>query len=1160
MKKLTKTLLMAALAVGFSWNNAQAYSITNLQVDHLNNPQALDREQPRFSWQMQADEGESNLSQKSYQITVRNSQNKVIWDSGRVNDGRSVDRIYSGSKLAAGETYSWTVTVWDSNGVKKQSTSNFSIGLNPDRIGEDGWSNAQWIGADLKNLPLDAQSLTVFRIACDIQIANGSNHAGILFGGNDQRLMNRNQNTSGNAARLGESYVRVDLDGSNPSEVAIKVYRSCYTPQDGKDTLIGQVAVPSDLINARNLHAKHHIDVESVYGVLNFVVDGRPLEAPNVDPWSKGINANPYGVSGGSTAYPVVGDVGFAVDKGQRVTFSNFTIRNFRTPENNLYEKLEAVSFDGATEVRSLQDPSHDAMPMLRREFNLAKKVQSAKLYVAARGIYEINLNGKRVGEDFFAPGFTQYNNTQLYQAYDVTNMLQKGANAIGIQLAEGWWSGAITFQGQNWNYYGDRQSVLLKLVVNYKGGSQEIITSQPNEWKVLTTGPVKLGSIYQGQTYDAVRAKELEGWDRAGFDDSDWQNAKVISLEGTTAPGKWHEFLTDRDYNQDFSNINLVAQNGSEVKQSEILAAKSLTEVRPGVYLYDMGQNFAGVPRLTITNGRNGQKITLRFAEVLYPDGPNKGMVMLENLRAAMVRDIHILRGGTEIIEPHFTWHGYRYIEISGLDNPLPLSSVQGVVLSSIPKDTVSYETSNPDVNRLEQNIRWSAKANFFAIPTDCPQRNERMGWSGDLAVFANTAVYLADSDNFLRQHMQTLRDLQAEDGRFTDTAPMGVGAGGFIWGSVGVVVPWEMYLQYGDSAVLAEHYDSMARYMDYMAACEQSDGLLNEPKGLPGLGDWLSPQYNQSEAQPLWNAYEVKNLYIMMKTAEVLGKSSDSRKWRSRYENRKANYLKKFFAPNGYGLKSDGSQMDIQAAYAVPLGLGHVVDSNRATILSQRLAESVRRNTNTDDQNITRPSYSLMTGFIGTSAISHALSNNGYNNEAYRLLTNNQYPSWLYPVQNGATTIWERLDSYTKENGFGGNNSMNSFNHYSFGAVGAWLFDTSLGIARDEENPGFKHFYLKPMPDFGGNRTYSDTGNNLTFARGHYDSVYGRIESSWERMNSGWYRYKFTVPANTTATVILPIIGGCKVLQNGQAINYSGELTVGSGSYTFDVISVGE
>lgn len=1150
MKKLTKTLLASAIALGMSWSTAYAYTLTNLEVDHMSNPQAIDREQPRFSWQMKADEGETNLAQEFYQIVVTDSKGKIVWDSKRVKDGRSVDWSYAGSKLKAGETYNWRVTVWDSKGVKKQDSSTFTVGLNPDRIGEDGWSGAQWIGADFKTLPLDAQSLTVFRIACDIQIAQGSSRAGILFGGNDQRLMNANQNTSGNAAAKDKSYVRVELDGSNPSAVALKVYRSGYVLDDGMDKFIGEVAIPADVINASNLHAKHHIDIESVYGVLNFSVDGKFLEAPNVDPWSKGINANPYGVSGGSTAYPVVGDLGFALDAGQQATFSNFTVRNFRTPQANLYEELSAVNLSGgANGLRQLKDPSHDAMPMLRREFNLKKNPASAKLYVAARGMYELSLNGQRVGEDFFAPGFTQYNKTQLYQAYDVTNLLQKGDNAIGAQLAEGWWSGAITFQGQNWNYYGDRQSLLLKLVVTYKDGSQEVITSQPDEWKVLTDGALKLGSIYQGQTYDAIRAQELEGWDNVGFNDSAWTAAKVIPLEGTTAPGKWHEFLTDRDYNQDFSNINLVAQNGSEVKEAEILTAQSLTEVRPGVYLYDMGQNFAGVPRLLVTNGRKGQKITLRFAEVLYPDGPLKGMIMIENLRAAMVRDLFTLRGGTEIIEPHFTWHGYRYIEISGLDNPLPLSSVQGVVLSSIPQDTAAYETSNAAVNRLEQNVRWSAKANFFAIPTDCPQRNERMGWSGDLAVFANTAVYLANSDNFLRQHMQTLRDLQADDGRFTDTAPMGVGAGGFIWGSVGVVVPWELYLQYGDTATLAEHYDAMAAYMDYMAACQTSDGLLNEPKGLPGLGDWLSPQFGQSEAQPLWNAYEVNNLYIMMKTAEILGKSADASKWRKRYESRRAHYAKRFFDAEGYALKSDGSRMDLQTAYAVPLALYNVVDSSKAKVLSQRLADTVKRSGNVDDKGVQRPAYSLMTGFIGTAAISHALSNNGYENEAYRLLTNDQYPSWLYPVNNGATTIWERLDSFTKENGFGGNNSMNSFNHYSFGAVGAWMFDSSLGIARDENNPGFKHFYLKPMPDFDG---------DMNFARGHYDSVYGRIESGWERMNKGWYRYKFTVPANTTATVILPIIKGCKVLQNGKPINYDGKLTIGSGSYTFDVITV--
>lgn len=514
-KKLTRTILMASLALGMSWNVANAYSLTNLQVDRMTEPQALDRENPRFSWQMQADEGETNLLQEYYQIVVTDKKGKKVWDSGKVKDGRSVDLMYNGAKLKAGEDYKWNVTVWNNKGAKKTAASSFSVGLNPDRIGEDGWSNAQWIGADFKTLPLDAQSLTVFRIACDIQISRGSNHAGILFGGNDQRLMNENQNTSGNAAAQDKSYVRVDIDGSNPAQAELKVYRSNYVPEDGMDKLIGKIAIPSNVINASNLHSKHHLDVESVYGVLNFRIDGTSLDAPNVDPWSKGINANPYGVSGGSTAYPVVGDVGYAVDAGQSATFSNFTVRNFRTPEANLYEKLDALTLNGQSAgVKSLSDPSHDAMPMLRHEFTTGKKnIQSAKVYVAARGMYELYLNGKKVGEDFFAPGFTQYNQTQLYQAYDVTELLNKGENVIGAQLAEGWWSGAITFQGPNWNYYGDRQSMLLKLVVNYKDGTQEIITSQPDSWKVLTDGPVKLGSIYQGQTYDSIRAENLKGW-----------------------------------------------------------------------------------------------------------------------------------------------------------------------------------------------------------------------------------------------------------------------------------------------------------------------------------------------------------------------------------------------------------------------------------------------------------------------------------------------------------------------------------------------------------------------------------------------------------------------------------------------------------------------
>ena len=1143
-------LLAALAAVGVQFVNgttAEAFALDKLAVDHLENPQAIDNLQPRFSWQMLADKGERNVEQAFYQLIVRDMQGEILWDSGKVADGHAVDIAYQGRNLAAGQDYLWEVKVWDKNGQLREKSARFAVGLNPDRKGEGEWSGAKWIGSSEKTLPLESQSLTVFRLACDMELGQTAEKASLVFGANDQRLLDKNFNMAGTAAEKDKSYFRAEFDCSalkSGGEAKINFYRHGYVKGDNDTSPIGCIVIPAGIVHRDNYQQKHNIEISSMYGILAASVDGQELPVKELDPWSKGINGNPFGMSGGANAFPALADIGYAVPDGQKAKLSHLTVKNFRQPFAPLYEDGQALELTG--QMR-LVNPSHGAMPMLRTEFKTkAKKIKQARLYATARGIYEIFINGRQVSDDYFAPGFTQYNKTQLYQAYDVTNLLQAGRpNVIGAQLAEGWWSGAITFQGANWNYFGDRQSLRAKLLLVYEDGTQESITTQPDNWQYYADGPVKLGSLFQGQVQDGIKAVALRGWDKPGYDAarSGWKPAAEISLAGTTATGKWHEFLTDRDYEQQFTDIDFVAQSGSEVKaaRQHELIAKSVQEVRPGVFVYDMGQNFAGVPEIDLI-GQKGRKVTLRYAEVTYPDGENKDMLMVENLRAAMVRDTFILRGGRETISPHFTFHGYRYLEITGLDEALPLKAVRGKVLTSVPQDTAAYHTSNDAVNRLFQNIQWSTRANFLAIPTDCPQRNERMGWSGDLNVFGNTAVYLADSDSFLRQHMLALRDTQAADGRFTDTAPLGHGAGGFIWGSVGVQIPWQLYLQYGDTAVLAEHYDAMKAYVDYMLACEQPDGLYKEAKGLPGLGDWLGPENSRNEPQYLWQAYGVSNLEILWRTAEKLGKTSDAAKYHVLYERRKAYFNDKFLTADGKALNSTGGSMDTQTAYAVPLALDVVSKDKKGKVAGNLLQTIIRPNV--DDWQKTRPAYSLMTGFIGTAAISHALSETGSAVAAYRLLQNDQYPSWLYPVKNGATTIWERLDSYTKERGFGGNNSMNSFNHYSFGAVGAWLLDSSLGIRRDEQNPGFKHFFLCPEVDESG---------QMTEASGHYDSVYGRIESSWQKTAAG-YKYSFVVPANTTATVKLPKPAQ-QLLCNGREMSWQENIEVGSGKYEFEV-----
>jgi alpha-L-rhamnosidase len=470
-------------------------------------------------------------------------------------------------------------------------------------------------------------------------------------------------------------------------------------------------------------------------------------------------------------------------------------------------------------------------------------------------------------------------------------------------------------------------------------------------------------------------------------------------------------------------------------------------------------------------------------------------------------------------------------------MKDPLPLEAVQGIAISSVLNLTADYKTSNEKVNQLWSNLVWSNIDNFLSIPTDCPQRNERMGWSGDISVFSRTATYVSNSAPFLRRHMLAMRDVQKASGRFTDVAPVGGGFGGILWGSAGITVPWEVYRQYNDIMLLEEHYDAMVDYIEYLeTTIDKETGITNDAQ----LGDWLGPQNRQLGTQFLTTAYHVYDLWIMNQVAELLGKKEDAARFAEMHDKRKAYFNKTYINEDGKtmglvggpwefmsppGAKSELKEADTQTSYAVGLALGAFSDENIPQ-MAHNLAKAVRRR-NVDDDGVVRPEYSLMTGFIGTAWISKALSDNGYSDVAYQLLQNNQYPSWLYAIDQGATSIWERLNGYTVENGFGGNNSMNSFNHYSFGAVGQWMLAYSLGIQRDE--PGFQKFILQPEPDPGG---------EMKWAEGWYDCMYGRIYSRWESRDNQLV-YEATVPSNTTATLYLPASSENDVRENGHPVN---------------------
>jgi alpha-L-rhamnosidase len=1212
MAVLSTALLAAAVLTpaGASaappWSAVRAAAgarIEGLTTEYASTPLGIDAAAPRFGWRMTAPAGARGLAQTAWRVVVKDPAGKTVWDSGKTAGSGSIGIVYAGGPLRPATRYTWNVSVWDKAGSEMGASSWFETGLmNPDPA-LPAWEGAAWIGGGDDDLVLYAPYLPAYLIRFDLAIREGSARAGFILGANDSRLMDENKNIYRIRSPRDGSYIEVELDvagadGSESGRARLNVYRAGYAAKDDPRRPLGSFAVRKDVINAANRFAAHAVEIRGLYGDLTLALDGRSDFFEDEEPAAPAagapvpgrprspaatIHVNPLGQGTDLIPFGMLCEIGFSARAGQEASFSNLRISNVRQPGKTLFrEDLAGASYDGlfrgpAKDPDSglkveggayrisggragsfvAADPSRNSMPMLRTGFAAADKtIRSARLFITARGVYEAWMNGRRVGDDWYNPGLTQYNKTQMYQTYDVTSLVVPGANVLGALLGEGWWSGQMSFT-TSWNYFGDRPSLLAKLVIEYQDGGRDVVVTGERDWRLFGGGPVVYGSLQQGEVYDAEKESAVAGWSEAGYDDRAWKRASRVDLAGSAFPGF------------DYGRLAVLGQIGGNAGLFETLTAQSVKEVRPGVFVYDMGQNLVGVPSIAFADGQAGRRVTLRFAEMLTPDlkesGPNVGMIMTENYRAALCQDVYVMKDGPQVFQPRFTSRGYQYVEITGLPEALPLEAVKGLALSSIRELSAAYESSHPKVNRLWSNLVWSNVDNFLSIPTDCPQRNERMGWGGDISVFSRTATYVSQAGPFLRRHLLALRDMQEPSGKFTDIAPVGNGFGGALWGSAGITVAWEAYQQYGDLELLREHYPAMKAYMDYLdKSIRPETGLVSDA----ALGDWLGPQNDRLGSDFLVTAYHVFDLDIMARTAKLLGRADDEAKLLGRRDERKAFFNRTFIGPDkkalGYfraGSGRDGKPAtpagfrtaDTQTAYAVGLALGAFSDEN-IPFMTANLKAAVERE-NPDDGGVLRPPYSLMTGFIGTAWISQALSEAGMSGLAYRLLMNETYPSWLYPINQGATSIWERLNGYTIENGFGGFNGMNSFNHYSFGAVGQWMMAYSLGIRRDE--PGFGRFLLAPEPDPTG---------MMTWAKGHYESLYGTIRSAW-RLENGRLTYEAEIPPNTTATLSLPASAAEKVREGGQPAakasgvsflkheNGKAVFRLSSGSYLFQV-----
>ena len=722
--------------------------------------------------------------------------------------------------------------------------------------------------------------------------------------------------------------------------------------------------------------------------------------------------------------------------------------------------------------------------------------MKKARLYITARGIYDCMINGEQITERLLAPGLTQYDKRMNYQTYDITTFLKKGKNGIGVTLASGWWSEAQTYQLKNFNYFGDKEALLAKIEAVYVDGTTQIIVTDPDTWKYYGEGPYRYAGFFAGEIFDARLKSIYANYSAPFFDDHEWRKPEVIepaSIEQTG--GEFGQAWPALDY----KNMQLEGSYDAPVYVVEERSAVTVTEVEKGVYIYDLQQEMAGVPRICLRE-ECGTKVTIRYAEVLYPNlpesGENVGKMMLENYRDATSTDVYICSGeGREIFQPKFTFHGYRYIEISGVKNPPKPEAVVSLQYSSVKQFDGEFESSNALLNRFAENVFWSQKCNFINIPTDCPQRNERMGWAGDTHVFCHTALQNSNLKLFYERNLQAMADLQTKCGRFPEIAPMGGGFGGITYESASIYIAWELYQQYGDKRTLKKFYPGMVRYMKYLQKCglpEQIDKKLIGP-----IDDWLALELTDSSL--IWNAFYYRNADIMSHIAEVLGEEQDCTQYKQLAEKIKKFWNDTYVDSDTKKTKNtDGSLCDTQCSYAIGI-MYHIADEKEK--FGKHLKDKCEMRKNT-----------IGTGFFGTGMLNFALSDRGNTETAYAQMLQTQYPSWLYPVTQGATTIWEHWDSYTKEKGFNGQNAMNSFNHYSLGSVLAWMYQVILGINRDEKIPGYQRIYLRPQPV------------GLQYAKGSVASPYGKISAEWKLKNDGLFEYKCEIPVNTTATVYLP------------------------------------
>jgi alpha-L-rhamnosidase len=1051
---------------------------TELRCEYRVDPLGIDETKPRLSWLLKSDDpAVRGQAQSAYQVLVGGSREALdadkgeLWDSGRVKSDETAHVVYAGKPLASQQPCWWKVRVWNGDGAASpwSEPARWSMGL----LSPDEWT-AQWIGYDA---PSDKERL--------------------------------DDSARPNVDLAGVKWIWTDETKSNPTGDAPKGtrhFRKTFTiPADRK------VKRATAVVTADN-RFQLFVNGSSMRGGNDFKLAYARDLGDRIRPGSNTI-AIAATNDAGAAALAARIRIEFAdggapliveTDDSWRCTKEELKGKEWREADFNDkdWRPATAVATVGQ-DPWGMPRPYHLELPpppYLRKAFDASKPIKRATLYASALGLYELHLNGRRVGDDVLSPGWTDYNKRVHYRAYDVTGHVKQGANALGAILGDGWYAGYYSYQGKR-NLYGENPRLIAQLQIEYADGSTDRVVTD-NSWKA-SYGPLLEGDLLMGSAYDA--RLEMPGWDAPKFDDAQW---KPVVLDEQIKP-----------------KAHLCAHPGDPVKRVEEIPAKKVTEREPGVFVFDLGQNMVGWVRLRVNGAPVGTRITLRHSEMLNLDGS----LYTTALRNARATDNYITAGReSETWEPSFTFHGFRYVEVTGLASrggqTPSLDTVTGIVAHTAMERSGTFECSNPLVNQLVHNIVWGQKGNYLEVPTDCPQRDERLGWTGDAQFFIPTGAYNFDVAAFFTKWLVDLdTDAQRADGALPSVAPECINGayGATAWADAGIVCPYVIYKQYGDRRVIERHYDEMRRYIDYLKNTSKD---LVRTQG--AYGDWVNLGGGAS-SEVIGTSYFEHVTRLFAEMAAAIGRKDDAKNYGKLADDIRAVFMKNFVTPDG-AIKDSS-----QTGYALAFTMGLIPPETKDAAAQKFVDE------------IAKKDWHLGTGFIGTPRLLPGLTLAGKSDVAYRLLLTETFPSWLYQVKLGATTMWERWDGWVPEKGYQ-DPGMNSFNHYAFGSVGEFLYRTVAGI--DTDGPGYKRIFIAPLP-----------GGGLTWARASYKSVRGEITSAW-RLDGDRLTLDFTIPPNTTATVRVPTSKPDQVQEKGKPIGRAEgvkRLQAEDGAAVFEIVS---